>query len=150
MGGIVGVVLLAHVATIMLPIQTRMELNEGKDSTLVSGLEKLRADVFETEDYDTVIVLDNNWASTVEFIVTICAGMSMGSTTSARSSSARSAARFTVSAGGARSSSASMRSRSTRERVIGGLLLMAFPEACDICRTKTHAGAKPPRRAWSW
>ena len=69
MGEIVGVGLIAHVPTIMLPIQTRMELNEGKDSTLVPGLEKLRADVFECEDYDTVIVLDSHWASTVEFLV---------------------------------------------------------------------------------
>jgi len=70
MGEIVGVGLIAHVPTIMLPVQTRMELNEGKDSTLVSGLEKLRADVFESDEYDTVIVLDSHWASTVEFIVT--------------------------------------------------------------------------------
>ena len=70
MGEVVGVGLIAHVPTIMLPIQTRMELNEGKDSTLVSGLKKLRADVFESDDYDTVIVLDSHWASTVEFLVT--------------------------------------------------------------------------------
>ncbi|MBG6107531.1 catechol 1,2-dioxygenase [Frigoribacterium sp. CG_9.8] len=75
MGEIVGVGLIAHVPTIMLSKEIRMELNEGKDSTLVSGLEKLRADIFETagegtEDYDTVIVLDSHWASTVEFIVT--------------------------------------------------------------------------------
>ena len=70
MGEIVGVGLIAHVPTIMLPVQTRRELNEGKDSTLVSGLEKLRTDVFESDDYDTVIVLDSHWASTVEFIVT--------------------------------------------------------------------------------
>ncbi|MES2094063.1 MAG: catechol 1,2-dioxygenase [Actinomycetota bacterium] len=70
MGEVVGVGLIAHVPTIMLPIHTRMELNGGKDSTLVSGLKKLRADVFEAEDYDTVIVLDSHWASTVEFLVT--------------------------------------------------------------------------------
>ena len=70
MGEVVGVGLIAHVPTIMLPVQTRRELNEGKDSTLVSGLEKLRTDVFESDDYDTVIVLDSHWASTVEFIVT--------------------------------------------------------------------------------
>ena len=42
MGEVVGVGLIAHVPTIMLPIQTRMELNEGKDTTLVPSLEKLR------------------------------------------------------------------------------------------------------------
>lgn len=70
MGEVVGVGLIAHVPTIMLPKETRMELNNGKDSTLVAGLEKLRANVFESDDYDTVIVLDSHWASTVEFIVT--------------------------------------------------------------------------------
>lgn len=70
MGEVVGVGLIAHVPTIMLPKETRMELNEGKDSTLVSGLEKLRRDVFESDDYDTVIVLDSHWATTVEFVVT--------------------------------------------------------------------------------
>ncbi len=69
MGEVVGVGLIAHVPTIMLPKATRMELNEGKDSTLVAGLEKLRADVFESDDYDTVVVLDSHWASTVEFLV---------------------------------------------------------------------------------
>ena len=69
MGEVVGVGLIAHVPTIMLPKATRMELNEGKDSTLVAGLEKLRADVFEADDYDTVVVLDSHWASTVEFLV---------------------------------------------------------------------------------
>lgn len=69
MGEVVGVGLIAHVPTIMLPKETRMELNEGKDTTLVSGLEKLRKDVFESDDYDTVVVLDSHWATTVEFVV---------------------------------------------------------------------------------
>ncbi len=69
MGEVVGVGLIAHVPTIMLPKETRMELNEGKDSTLVAGLEKLRKDVFESVDYDTVVVFDSHWATTVEFVV---------------------------------------------------------------------------------
>jgi 3,4-dihydroxyphenylacetate 2,3-dioxygenase len=69
MGEVVGVGLIAHVPTIMLPKETRMELNEGKDSTLVAALEKLRKDVFESDDYDTVVVLDSHWATTVEFVV---------------------------------------------------------------------------------
>ncbi len=70
MGEIVGAALLAHVPTIMLPEQIRRELNHGHDSTLVSGLERLRAEVFDTLDYDTVVVLDSHWATTVEFVVT--------------------------------------------------------------------------------
>jgi 3,4-dihydroxyphenylacetate 2,3-dioxygenase len=69
-GEVVGAGLLAHVPTIVLPEATRRELNNGEDSTLVSGLHELRRDVFETLDYDTVVVLDSHWATTVEFVVT--------------------------------------------------------------------------------
>lgn len=70
MGEIVGAALLAHVPTIVLPEAIRLELNEGKEISLVTGLRQLREDVFEKLDYDTVIVLDSHWATTVEFVVT--------------------------------------------------------------------------------
>ncbi|CDR14791.1 catechol 1,2-dioxygenase [Streptomyces iranensis] len=70
MGEIVGAGLLAHVPTIVLPEETRRELNEGKESTLVTGLRQLREDVFGHDGYDTVVVLDSHWATTVEFVVT--------------------------------------------------------------------------------
>lgn len=70
MGKIVGAGLLAHVPTIMLPEKVRRELNNGEDFSLVSGLNTLRKEVFEKLDYDTVVVLDSHWATTVEFVVT--------------------------------------------------------------------------------
>ena len=70
MGEVVGAGLLAHVPTIMLPKEVRYELNEGKEISLVPGLEQLRTEVFETLDYDTVVVLDSHWATTVEWVVT--------------------------------------------------------------------------------
>ncbi len=70
MGEVVGAGLLAHVPTIVLPEAIRRELNNGEDSTLVSGLQQLRREVFDTLDYDTVVVLDSHWATTVEFVVT--------------------------------------------------------------------------------
>jgi 3,4-dihydroxyphenylacetate 2,3-dioxygenase len=70
MGEVVGAGVLAHVPTIMLPEQTRRELNGGEDFTLGPALESLRRDVFETLDYDTVVVLDSHWFTTVEFVVT--------------------------------------------------------------------------------
>lgn len=69
MGEIVGAGLLAHVPTIVLPEAERLELNEGKEITLVTGLRRLRHEVFERDDYDTVVVLDSHWATTVEFVV---------------------------------------------------------------------------------
>ncbi|MFZ4079565.1 MAG: catechol 1,2-dioxygenase, partial [Microbacteriaceae bacterium] len=70
MGEVVGAAVLAHVPTIMLPKEIRYELNEGKEISLVPGLERLRKDVMETLDYDTVVVLDSHWATTVEFVIT--------------------------------------------------------------------------------
>lgn len=70
MGEIVGAGLLSHVPTIVLPEADRRELNEGKESSLVPGLKRLRSEVFETLDYDTVVVLDSHWATTVEFVIT--------------------------------------------------------------------------------
>jgi aromatic ring-opening dioxygenase catalytic subunit (LigB family) len=70
MGEVVGAGLLAHVPTIMLPEAERRELNRGDDTTLVAGLEQVRREVFDVLDYDTVVVLDSHWATTVEFVVT--------------------------------------------------------------------------------
>jgi 3,4-dihydroxyphenylacetate 2,3-dioxygenase len=70
MGEFVAAGLLSHVPTIMLPRETRLELNDGKEISLVPALERLRKDVFETMDYDTVLVLDSHWFTTVEFVIT--------------------------------------------------------------------------------
>ncbi len=69
MGEVVGAGLLAHVPTIMLGESERRELNHGEDTTLVAGLERLRAGVLATLDYDTVVVLDSHWATTVEYVI---------------------------------------------------------------------------------
>jgi len=73
MGEVVGAALLAHVPTIMLPEAVRKDLNDGMEISLVPGLKKLRKDIFETLDYDTVVVLDSHWATTVEFVITSAA-----------------------------------------------------------------------------
>ena len=70
MGEVVGAAILAHVPTIMLPEAVRYDLNGGKEISLVPGLKRLRKQIFETLDYDTVVVLDSHWATTVEFVVT--------------------------------------------------------------------------------
>jgi 3,4-dihydroxyphenylacetate 2,3-dioxygenase len=70
MGEVAGAGLLAHVPTIMLPREQRLELNGGKEISLVPGLQRLRAEVFEALAYDTVVVIDSHWFTTVEFAVT--------------------------------------------------------------------------------
>ena len=54
----------------MLPEETRRELNDGNEITLVPGLGRLRTECLEALDYDTVIVFDTHWESTFEHIVT--------------------------------------------------------------------------------
>ena len=70
MGEIVGIGLISHVPTIMLPESERRGLNNGREISLVPGLRRLKTEVMERLRPDTVIVIDTHWASTVEFLVT--------------------------------------------------------------------------------
>jgi 3,4-dihydroxyphenylacetate 2,3-dioxygenase len=70
MGEIVGAGFLAHVPTIVLPDSERRALNNGRESTLFTGLKKLRHDVFDVLTPDLVIVFDSHWFTTVEFVIT--------------------------------------------------------------------------------
>ena len=70
MGEIVGAGLVSHVPTIMLPEATRREINNGRESSLVEGLRRLKAEVLERLAPDTVVVLDTHWEVTFEHIVT--------------------------------------------------------------------------------
>jgi 3,4-dihydroxyphenylacetate 2,3-dioxygenase len=70
MGEIVGAGLVSHVPTIMLPEATRREINNGRESSLVSGLRRLKDEVLERLRPDTVVVMDTHWEVTFEHIVT--------------------------------------------------------------------------------
>jgi 3,4-dihydroxyphenylacetate 2,3-dioxygenase len=70
MGEIVGAGLVSHVPTIMLPKEVRYELNEGKEISLVPGLQRLRTEVLDRLKPDTIVVMDTHWEVTFEHIVT--------------------------------------------------------------------------------
>lgn len=70
MGEVVGAALVAHVPTIMLPEEVRLEINEGKEITLVPGLRRMKTECIDRLKPDTVIVFDTHWFSTFEHIVT--------------------------------------------------------------------------------
>ena len=70
MGEIVGAALVAHVPTIVLPDDVRRRINDGRESTLHSGLHELRRQVFDLVRPDLVIVFDSHWFTTVEFVIT--------------------------------------------------------------------------------
>ena len=70
MGEIVGAGLVAHVPTIMLPEETRLEINDGKEISLVPGLRRLRTEVLDRLRPDTIVVMDTHWEVTFEHIIT--------------------------------------------------------------------------------
>ncbi len=70
MGEVIGCGLVSHVPTVMLPLETRLELNEGKEISLIPGFHRMRREKLDRLRPDTVIVFDTHWATTVEFIVT--------------------------------------------------------------------------------
>jgi 3,4-dihydroxyphenylacetate 2,3-dioxygenase len=70
MGEIVGAGIVAHVPTIMLPEDVRLEINDGKEITLVPGLRRMRTECLDRLKPDTVVVMDTHWDVTFEHIIT--------------------------------------------------------------------------------
>src|SRR5436309_6164624 len=70
MGEIVGAGLVSHVPTIMLPEDVRLEINDGKEISLVPGLRRIRSEVLDRLRPDTVVLFDTHWESTFEHIIT--------------------------------------------------------------------------------
>ena len=69
MGEVIGAGIVAHVPTIVMAEAQRRELNAGQEISLVPGLERLRREVFDPLDPDTVVVFDTHWFTTFEFVV---------------------------------------------------------------------------------
>ncbi len=67
--GIVGAGLVSHAPVIMFPEAMRIEANGGRDFTLATGLVRLKREVFDVQDHDTVLVFDTHWATTTEFVI---------------------------------------------------------------------------------
>ena len=69
MGEIVGAGLISHAPTIMFDEATRLEINEGMEISLVPGLNRLRTEVFDRLQPDTIVIVDSHWFSTVEHLI---------------------------------------------------------------------------------
>lgn len=67
--GVLGFGLLSHVPTIMLPEAERRALNEGEEISLVPGLRRLRSEVLDPLEPETLVLFDTHWASTVEHLL---------------------------------------------------------------------------------
>lgn len=68
MGEIVGVGLVSHAPTVMLPREVRLELNDGQEISLVPGLRRLRTEVLDALSADTIVIFDTHWHTTVEHV----------------------------------------------------------------------------------
>ena len=53
----------------MLPQEVRLELNHGKDFSIVDGLHRMRRECLDPLQADTIIVLDTHWFTTFEWVV---------------------------------------------------------------------------------
>ena len=69
MGEVVGAGLISHAPTIMFDEETRRQLNDGKEISLVPGMLRLRNEVFDRLSPDTILIVDSHWFSTVEHIL---------------------------------------------------------------------------------
>ncbi len=74
MGEIVGAGLISHAPTIMLDENVRYELNDGKEISLVPGLNRLREDVLAPLAADTMVIVDSHWFTTIEHVISAHAG----------------------------------------------------------------------------
>ena len=69
MGEIIGAGIVAHAPTIMMSREDRLELNEGKEISLVPGLHRLRSEVLDVLKPDTIVIFDTHWFTIVEFVI---------------------------------------------------------------------------------
>ncbi|MDP2289827.1 MAG: catechol 1,2-dioxygenase [Actinomycetota bacterium] len=69
MGEIVGSAIVAHVPPLVLPHDVRLELNHGRDFSIVDGLHRMRRECIDPLQADTIIVLDTHWFTTFEWVV---------------------------------------------------------------------------------
>lgn len=69
MGEVVGAALVSHVPTLVLPEAERRELNHGEDTSLFQGLHDLYHRKMRELDYETVVVFDTHWFTTIEHVV---------------------------------------------------------------------------------
>ncbi|MBX2883906.1 MAG: hypothetical protein KTR32_28390 [Granulosicoccus sp.] len=70
MGEIIGAGFLSHAPTIMFPKEIRYSLNEGREISLVPGLERIRTEILDVLKPDAILVFDTHWYTTVEFVIT--------------------------------------------------------------------------------
>ena len=70
MGEIVGAAIVSHVPPIVMGDEAVTSIYGVEGTTLIDGLHRLRREKLDTMSFDTVVVLDTHWFTTVEHIMT--------------------------------------------------------------------------------
>ncbi|MEX1106221.1 MAG: hypothetical protein WEB78_08485 [Ilumatobacteraceae bacterium] len=70
MGEIVGAAIVSHIPPIVMSDGDVATLYGAEGTTLIDGLHRLRRDKLDAVAFDTVVVLDTHWFTTVEHIMT--------------------------------------------------------------------------------
>lgn len=69
MGAIVGATLCTHVPRLMIPPEKRASYMGGKISTFYEALERMYEDEIRPLAFDTFLIFDTHWYTTLEFII---------------------------------------------------------------------------------
>ncbi|MBI2066529.1 MAG: catechol 1,2-dioxygenase [Deltaproteobacteria bacterium] len=69
MGKIVGATLCSHVPRLMIPPEKRRDYMGGKISTFYEALERMQAEQIHNRRFDTFLVFDTHWWTTLEFVL---------------------------------------------------------------------------------
>lgn len=68
MGTIVGAAIVAHHPGLFRPEADRLALNQGQDSDLVAGFDRVRAKMDEVQA-DTLVIFDTHWFTTMRHLI---------------------------------------------------------------------------------
>jgi 3,4-dihydroxyphenylacetate 2,3-dioxygenase len=55
---------------LVLPLETRLEMNDGVDFSIVEGLHRMRRERLDRLRPDTIVVFDTHWFTTFEHVIT--------------------------------------------------------------------------------
>lgn len=69
MGEIIGAGIVSHVPTLMCSEEERMQMNNGKEFTIVTGLHRMRDELIQKLKPDTIVIFDTHWHTTYETVV---------------------------------------------------------------------------------
>lgn len=68
MGEIAAAAFVAHIPTLTVPEEIRRRWGNGRDTTLVAGLHRLREELDRVGGIDTFVIVDTHWFTTTEHV----------------------------------------------------------------------------------